>query len=283
LGQADAPQEGGLAALVCAGDDHEVPPVRVRIVADDLLLLDQGQADIVETGESMPALLGRQGHGEAGRAAPLCQLLMQVQAADIERQLDSEHLEEAVDVIGRLSYGIRHQVQAPVFQVCQRAAAVFVARMDAESVDRAARGQDALQPVPIRVIRLAQDIAGPFIALAQPGAHQDAAAEPQRLEVCLDAGKVLVVKLLLDHAEEAAEAFGLELSGIFVGNLFEPAEQLDIHLQQVDGAGEDAAGMAAKDAQPPVMLLPVRLHRNCINLPDHRSMLQAVFDDSLSV
>ena len=70
--------------------------------------------------------------GLAFRVEPLAQ----VEAAEIEGELDPEHAEEALDVIGRLRDRVRDAVDPLPADLLQRPEAVLVAGRDREAVAR---------------------------------------------------------------------------------------------------------------------------------------------------
>ncbi|MNU01276.1 hypothetical protein D3C72_2446240 [compost metagenome] len=54
--------------------------------------------------------------GEASVGLQCTQALVQVEASYVERQLGTQYLEEAGDMVGRLGEGVRDFVRTPVFQ-----------------------------------------------------------------------------------------------------------------------------------------------------------------------
>ena len=84
---------------------------------------------------SVSWLTGQRG-GEAGGLAFLAEPLVQVEAAEVEGELEPEHAEEALDVIGRLRYRVRDKVDPLAADLLQRVEAVIVAGRDREAVAR---------------------------------------------------------------------------------------------------------------------------------------------------
>jgi hypothetical protein len=91
---------------------------------------------------------------------------MQIQAADIEGQLRSQHLEEAQDVIAGLGECSCNLANSPVAHVRQDLRSGLVAMGEIESVARGPFAKDSLEPVRILLTGLAQHVVGALVALA---------------------------------------------------------------------------------------------------------------------
>ena len=114
LGQPDAAQEGRFPALVRARDDHEQPGVGVDVVADDLALPGERQARVVQSPAREPPLAEQHRHGKASPLALFRELIVQIGATDVERQLRAQHPEETEDVIDRLRQCVRDEIDTAV-------------------------------------------------------------------------------------------------------------------------------------------------------------------------
>ncbi len=203
LGQADAAQEGGLAALVGAGDHDEALAVGVDVVADGPARQPEAERRVVEAARGPGQLLFGHRYRDAHRLTGRGQGLTQVQGPDIEGQLGPEHGEEGQQVVAGLGQRTGHPVQTARPQVRQGLLAGFIAVQDGEAETGLATER---QPVPPALVtRLAQHVAGALVARAQVRADQRALAEGQLLQVLVHGPQVGVVQFGRDHGEEAAE------------------------------------------------------------------------------
>jgi hypothetical protein len=87
LGEAESAQKGRLAALVGAGDDDQLLVVGINVVSDRRYREVEGQRSVVEASGGCRAFVGRKRIGEAGRKTLGGELLVEVQAADVEAEL----------------------------------------------------------------------------------------------------------------------------------------------------------------------------------------------------
>jgi hypothetical protein len=136
VGEAEAAQQGRLSALVGTGDHHERLAVGIHLVTDDPVFEVERQADVVDALRGERELARWEHGGEAGRLAFLAEPLMQVEAAEIEGELEPEHAEEALEVIGGLRHRLRDEVDPLAADLLQRVEAALVAGRDREAVAR---------------------------------------------------------------------------------------------------------------------------------------------------
>lgn len=116
--EADGPEEGRFPALVGAGDQDQAPVIDVVLVADDGSLHGEGKAHVVEPAEPVPSRAGQVRFGQTHRRIDLLERIPQVETTDVERQLGTQDLEKAQDVLGGLAEGVRDVVGSAVAQVC---------------------------------------------------------------------------------------------------------------------------------------------------------------------
>jgi hypothetical protein len=313
LGQAQAAQKGGLAALVGPGDHDEPLAIGVDVVADGPAREPQAQDRIVEAARGQGQLLlragvgdraggrfggrfggraggrfgggagGRKGHRnrDAHRRPGRGQGLAQVQAADVEGQLGPEHGEEGQQVVAGLGQRAGYAVQAARPQVRQGLLPGLILVRDGEpEAGLAAAGQ----PVPpALVVRLAQPVAGALVTRTQAGADQGAPAEGQLLQVVVHAAQVGVVQFGGDHAEEPAEAVRPEPAAVLVGHRPQRPELAGEHLQRLRRPVHQAVrGRAGQPEQAPLVAGHGR-DRDVVQPPDHGGPGHRVGQDLLTV
>ena len=93
------------------GDDHKVSAVSLQIVANDPVIGLESQAHIVQPAEGQLAFALRGGLGKEIGWRFLGQLLLQIQTADIERELGAKHGEKAQNMIVGLGERIGDKVE----------------------------------------------------------------------------------------------------------------------------------------------------------------------------
>ena len=148
-----------------------------------------------------------------------CQPCAQVQAAEVEPELEAEHHEEALDVIGRLRERVGDGCDPPGLDLRERPEACFVSRMKLEAPARwLVASEQPLLPARRRP-RLVEQVARTLAALAELGAFQHAALQLELAKVLLDGIEVVVAELFPHHREEASEALRAEARAMFVGDL----------------------------------------------------------------
>ena len=207
---------------------------------------------------------------------------MQVQAAQVEGELDPEPTEEALDVVGRLGKSIGHQVDAPPFQLSQRLRARLVAVRDAEPI---AGAVVVGQPFPPAQLRWqVQHVPGALVSPAQLGADQYPAPQLKFRQPRLDGGEVLVVQLVDQHRAEPGEALGAEFGSVVVRELAELLEVLDEQFHYLHGSTEDDIRRVVEDDAEPH--LPRRLEGvsgDGVHLANHVGLCQAVGEHPLAI
>jgi len=119
LGEAEAAQEGRLAALVGAGDDDQRVPGGVDRVADQLRLGAQGEPDVIEAVGAQHRLSRATRGRDADRLPAAGELFVEVQRTDVEADLGQQRGEEVDDMVGRLLGGLGDQVDALVMKVAE--------------------------------------------------------------------------------------------------------------------------------------------------------------------
>ncbi|MCY1208354.1 hypothetical protein D9M72_199760 [compost metagenome] len=253
LGQADAAQERRLASLVGAGHDHQAAFPGIQRVGHHFLPHLQRQAHVVQFIEAVLPRSRSGGLGKADRPAQRRQPVAQVDAAHVERQLGAQQGEEAGDVLRRLRQRVGHQVQAPVGQFRQGPRAVLVARRQRVLVHLGLLSEQARQPIALVPQGRAQHIAGAAVALAQMRAHQDAAAELQRLQVTLDLLDIAFVQFVAQHREQPFPPFGRESGFHPLCRVAQLAQHGDEEFYHLHRAVQDGQGVMQPDA--PVALL----------------------------
>ena len=117
-------------------EDHAEREIGVDVVADHGLIDRQRQAHVVQAGGGERELAGRPRLGQARRLAVGGESLAQVQAADVEPDLDAQHHEEAQDVFERLGQRVGDLVEAPVRELAEGPEPVVIAVGDREAVAR---------------------------------------------------------------------------------------------------------------------------------------------------
>ena len=114
---------------------------------------------------------------------------MQVQAAEVERELEAEHHEEALDVIGGLRERVRGGCEPPGLDLRERPEARLVSRMKLEAVARwLLASAHSLLPARRRP-RLVEQVARALVAPAELGAFQHAALQLELAECCSTVSK----------------------------------------------------------------------------------------------
>ena len=135
------------SALVRACDDHQALAVGVDGVAHHTAPHAERKASIVQSADAVAARAHWLRLGKAHRRSHGPELFVQVQAADVEGELRPQHLEEAQDVIDRLSERIRDQVDSAVSQLREGPRASLVAFVEAKGVTRRPFAKEPLEPV----------------------------------------------------------------------------------------------------------------------------------------
>jgi hypothetical protein len=87
----------------------------------------QRQADVVDPVRGERKLTSRQRPGDAGQLPLPGEFVAQVEAPEVEGQLEPQHAEEAPDVVSRLRDRVRDQVDPSSPDILQRPEAVLVA------------------------------------------------------------------------------------------------------------------------------------------------------------
>ncbi len=166
---------------------------------------------------------------------------MEVEAADVEGELRPQHAEEPEDVVRRLGERVRHAVDPPPADVRERPEAVLVAIRDREAVGRGTvRQREPLRPA--LLARPSHHVAATLVPPSELRAHQDAAPEPQLLEMVLEKLEIVVVELLLEHGEEPHEPVGPEVARMLVRDPAECSEHPQEEVENAHGPLQDVVG-----------------------------------------
>lgn len=159
----------------------------------------------------------------------------------------------------------------------------LVAWVEVKGIGRRPLAEHPGEPVRSVGVRLAQHVVGARVALAERSALQDTRPELQSRQVIMDAPEIFVAQFPLERCEQRSEALGLELGGMFSGDVPQPSQPLQEHRYQVDRAMKDRARKMTGYAPPVLSLCFDRLHGEVVELSHHRRVLQALLHDRLPV
>ena len=183
-----------------------------------------------------------------------------------------------MDVIDRLGERVGHQVDTPVLQVRQRSEPALVALGNREAIARPvehALEQTLIAGTPQRVVAT-------LVSRGQPRADQHSALELERHQVTLDQLEVVLVQLLAQHREESGEPRRVEVLGVRIGELAQPAKKTHEQLQFLNRTTERGA-RRVPEASPDGPLGPERLAGQVVELARHVGVLQAVGQHPLAI
>src|SRR5579864_498059 len=193
-------------------------------------------------------------NGEARLFSLLHESLVDVQASNVEAELNQQHVKEAEHVIHGLGERVGDQVEAPAGQLAQRLDARLVPRGELIRVRGRPLAQNALRPAARIRPGLAEYVSDAFVAFAQLRADQFAMVEFEAAQMILDGSEILVVQLGLEHPEEPHETIGLELVAMLVGNSAKSLQHLNQHPHDVYRAAQDPTGRIGAAPDFPVAL-----------------------------
>jgi len=280
LGDRDPPQERRLSAAVGSGDQDQRSPVRIEVVPDRRHPRPKGKPDVDEPSCGQPGRAARSRLRKGHRHAEGLEPVEEIQAREMERRLESDHPEEAQDVVDRLARRVGHETDAPGPQLRQGLSGAVVAVRDDDRVgpSRAA----AEEPAPAETRRSEKDEPGPGIPAPEASVHGDSLGQRQQPAVLVELPEVLVVELGSEDVEETAKAIRPDDVAVRVGNGAELPEHRHQRLERADGHAQRELGTVGPDPPRPSLTLDRRVAQ-VVQLARHRGLVDAVPEDALAV